>query len=156
MEWLKSFFLEEMMRKLVLVCTVLLSVTAVNAMAERWETIDARNEYGGKTYRGIFSGDDPQYRDDGIDKIVSYLDSRDVMRKMETYYSQSKAYEEGIYRGVIYYNEEGKRIRQDFYHTASHAAKTGAHKGTIYYENGEKKRTVLFDESGNVLTDIRY
>jgi hypothetical protein len=119
-----------------------------SAFSKHERIIKENNEYGGKTEEEIYTPDNDNYKK-GIKRILEHYDSSNMIREIESFYTDEQSRVDGIYRREQYYEHsklKGSILKKsEFFYTEAYSHINGLSKSEIHYdENGVKKKEEHF------------
>jgi ribosomal protein L23 len=102
------------MKRMICMSALLIVLMSGYVLAETEKTINAKNEFGGKTKEYVFSVNDQTYRQ-GIARAIVYYDGNGKKVKTERYHTDDFAMKKGVAKAIISFDSNEKPVKTEFY-----------------------------------------
>lgn len=133
--------------RIVIIVSVMLLFAVGLAYAEKTTVINAKNEFGGKTTKTVFTQEDKN-AELFVDHIIYYYDSGRKAKEEYTYTEKIKT-ERGFKRAAAYYNVATEKVsKQEYEYTDAISSTSGLAKNIDHYGSGGKfvRREAIYTE----------
>mgnify|MGYP000933952493 CR=1 FL=1 len=103
------------MKKIICILFLTIIVTSTSALAETTTILSTKNKFGGKTIKVTYSPLDEARYDEGMAKIIIFLDGNGNKVRIDCFYTDEDAKKRGVGKVIAYFDEYGETKRSEFY-----------------------------------------